>query len=168
MALSTISPSSKEAVLTMHPSMTTQVGSIGNTVHSSAMEYTLHTPMIMDSTIQLPQETNTDLLLRIFVTLLTMIFQGTSKVFASLTLLKLSVMQALEKTIRSYLRYYVILMQQDSLLMKTSLQHTLTANILWRPITRLDALSSASKLQQVRKNMMRKLMQCKLKRSNIN
>lgn len=86
--------------------------------------------MIMDSTIQLPQETNTDLLLRIFVTLLTMIFQGISKVFASLTLLKLSVMQALEKTIRSYLRYYVILMQQDSLLMKTSLQHTLTANIL--------------------------------------
>lgn len=86
--------------------------------------------MIMDSTIQLPQETNTDLLLRIFVTLLTMIFQGISKVFASLTLLKLSVMQALEKTIHSYLRYYVILMQQDSLLMKTSLQHTLTANIL--------------------------------------
>ena len=86
--------------------------------------------MIMDCTIQLPQETNTDLLLRIFVTLLTMIFQGISKVFASLTLLKLSVMQALEKTIRSYLRYYVILMQQDSLLMKTSLQHTLTANIL--------------------------------------
>ena len=86
--------------------------------------------MIMDSTIQLLQETNTDLLLRIFVTLLTMIFQGISKVFASLTLLKLSVMQALEKTIRSYLRYYVILMQQDSLLMKTSLQHTLTANIL--------------------------------------
>ena len=86
--------------------------------------------MIMDCTIQLLQETNTDLLLRIFVTLLTMIFQGISKVFASLTLLKLSVMQALEKTIRSYLRYYVILMQQDSLLMKTSLQHTLTANIL--------------------------------------
>ena len=86
--------------------------------------------MIMDCTIQLLQETNTDLLLRIFVTLLTMIFQGISKVFASLTLLKLSVMQALEKTIRSYLRYYVILMQQDSLLMETSLQHTLTANIL--------------------------------------
>lgn len=66
--------------------------------------------MIMDSTIQLPQEAHIGLLLRIFVTLLKMIFQGISKVFASLTLLRLSVMQALEKTIRSYLRYYVILM----------------------------------------------------------
>ena len=66
--------------------------------------------MIMDSTIQLPQEAHIGLLLRIFVTLLKMIFQGISKAFASLTLLRLSVMQALEKTIRSYLRYYVILM----------------------------------------------------------
>ena len=101
MAPSTISQSSNQALLTTKTSSVTRAGSIGTTVKSLAMEYTPHIPIITAVKMLSPQEAHILLLLKIFVTLLWMIFQGISKAFASPTNLTLNVMRELERCMSS-------------------------------------------------------------------